>query len=336
MDGSFDGSLDELLALAVLNAASRVADAKVSLDAVNVTHPSLASARFVDIIGRVYSDHASRNFPERFRRGWSRLPVGLLDAGAPAEPPASVAAALERKNDQGEPLYKTDIAELNDTAISAALIRNALTANHDGNAVIVLTGSAAALLQMLGLNNVEGLTTAKVKTLVAGGGFRRDLDAARKLLDAWPAPAAILDPSAADAVRYPLETLRDGFDWAPNHPLTDACKAAGDTASSTPATLAAFYTVRPDAPYWDVSEPGVIRLADDGAVRLEPASGGKQRLVRVAQGQADALLAELTALVQAEPAERPLPDFLKRLIEREKAKEQEEQQNQTAQPPRTQ
>ncbi len=331
MDGSFGQGVDELLALAVLHAAAHVEDSAVALAAVNVTYPSLDAARFVDALGWVYAEHASRNFPERFRRGWSRLPVGLLDTGAAGTPPAAFAAALERADADGEPLYRTDIKELNDTGISAALIRNALTAHHEQNALILLTGPATALLQMLGLNQTLELVSSKVKTLVLGGAFQSDLPAAQELLAEWPTPVVALDPAAA-AVRYPLETLAKGFSWTPNHPLVDAWKATGAAApESTPATLAAFYSVRPTAPFWKLSEPGRLRLLDDGSVQLEADPNGKHRLVAIADGQRDALLAELTGLVQAEPAERRMPGFLKRLIEREKEKELEEQK-QAAQP----
>lgn len=331
MDGGFGAGIDEFIALTALHATSRAAEPEVSLAAVNVTNPSLTSAQFVDALGNVYSEHHGRLLPKRFRRGWSRLPVGLLDTGSAAMPPTHLAAALERKNTDGDPLYPTKIKEFNDTGISAALIRNALTAHHEGNCLVLLTGAATALAQTLGLNQGRELASAKVKTLVVGGDLSADASAARKLLEQWPTPIVAIAPSASEAVRYPLETLADGFDWATDHPLVDAYKAAeGALDARIPATLAAFYSVRPEADYWNLSEPGRLRLSDDGTLSLEEAADGPHRLIAIAAGQHEALLAEMTALVQSEPAARPIPGFLKKILEREKAKEQEEQEQQAA------
>ncbi len=332
IDGGFGEGVDEYLALTVLHAAARVSESKVSLAAVNVSYPSLASAQFVDALGTVYSEYAGRKLPERFRRGWSRLPVGLSDNGSPAAPPACVKAALDRKNSDGEPLFKTSIKDLNDTAISAALIRNALTAEEDQNALIVLTGPATALVQTEALNHATDIIATKVKTLVVGGDLSGDVAAANKLFSNWPSPIVAIAPSTAEAVQYPLASLADGFTWMPEHPLVDVYKAAGGAVGpATPATLAAFYAVTPDAAYWKLSEPGTLQYSSDGAVRLEPSADGKQRLVEIADGQQQAALDALTALVRAEPAEAPVPGFLKRLLEREKLKKEEEEQKQQEQ-----
>src|SRR5690349_20718844 len=88
----------------------------------------------------------------------------------------------------GKPDSPRDITKMNDTADPVATIRNALTAQVDQNALVVLAGPATNLIGVLAPPAAAPLIKAKVKRLViaAGPDFDSDAAAAKKLLAEWP------------------------------------------------------------------------------------------------------------------------------------------------------
>ncbi len=335
------GSIDDLLALALLYGASTRRGAEVRLASVSISRPDLQAAAFAEALFGFYSEISNREIPQRFRRRRS-LPVGLIDAPAVAAP-RWIAEPLARKDDQDGPLYPQQIRKLNDTAEVSALVRNALTAYHDQNCRVALTGPATNLVRVMDVGGAKQWIEAKAQFLsVAMGSFENgdpdphaaaDVAAARRLFGEWPTPIVAVGREIGDAVRFPASALAKQFRWTGKHPVLDAYRAAGEMPydASAWALATALYAVRPNEGYFRKSEPGEISIDSDGRARFTPGGHRRHRYLVFDPGQAPCLEDAYVELVSAEPAPRQLPDFLKRLIEEEKKKEAEKKATETKQ-----
>ena len=333
-DSDLGSSIDDILALALLYGASTRKGADVRLASVSISRPDLQAAAFAEALGGFYSEISNRDIPVRFRRRRS-LPVGLAEGPNPGPSPAMIAEPLARKDEQGEPLYPQEIHKLNDTAEVSALIRNALTAYHDQNCRVLLTGPATNLTRVLDVGGAKGWIERKAKFLaVAMGSFSSggadphaaaDIPAAKRLFAEWPGPIVAVGQEIGDAVRFPASALDTQFDWTDKHPVIDAYRAAGKMPydASTWALAAALYSVRPDDGYFKRSEPGEIAIGDDGRASFTPGGHGRHRYLIFVPGQKPCIEDAYVELVSAEPAARELPGFLKRIIEEQKKEEEE-------------
>jgi hypothetical protein len=244
----FDTAMDRIghaLALALLFGLE--SKGEVRLLSVSVSRPSLKAAQFCDVFGRFY--------------GGFRFPVGLATgAGATAADPPMIDAVLDRRGEDGSPVYPRTIQKFTDTALVPSVARNALTAQHDGNAIVILAGPATDLARWLDLGPKD-VIAAKVRRLVIAaseGELPTDAAATKKVLAEWPTEVVVTPEQLGSTLRFPASAIEKEFSWAPNHPLVDAWKATERGSEDAPATAmaAALYAARPDAGLFKVSESG--------------------------------------------------------------------------------
>jgi inosine-uridine nucleoside N-ribohydrolase len=334
-DSDLGNGIDDVLALALLYGAQGRKDVSTVVASISLTTPSLSAAAYCEALNRFIAAVANRNIPERFRRE-NVGTIGLAETGpGPSETPV-LAKVMAEKNEAGEPLYPSEVERIIDTADPAALIRNAMTAYDDQNAVVVLTGPATNLARVMGLNGARELITAKVKFLVVTAGAypsgdaeynaKTDIAAAKKLFSEWPTPIVAAGSELGKQLAYPAESIENDFNWAPRHPVVDAYRAAGTMPYDAPGgdLAAALYGARPDAGYFGLSEPGTIEVLDDGRTKFTPSSAGTHRYLTADVEQKEKIIAAYREFVAAEPAERELPPRFKALIEAELKKEEEE------------
>jgi hypothetical protein len=274
----FDTGMDRIadaLALALLFGLEAKGEARVL--SVSVSRPSLKAAQFCDAFGRFY--------------GGFRFPVGLA-AGTPVEDAPMIAGVVDRRAEDGSAVYPRAIQKFTDTALVPAVARNALTAQHDGNAIVILAGPATDLARWLDLGPKE-LIAAKVKRLVMAASeaeVRADAAAAKKVLAEWPTEIVVAPEELGATLRFPAAVFEKEFSWAPNHPLVDAWRASGPGSGvgseEIPATAmaAALYAVRPEAGLFKVSE-----------------SSGRHRTLSVDAAQKEKVIQAYTELVSARP-----------------------------------
>ncbi len=334
-DSDMGNTIDDALALAMLHALSESQEPEIRLVAVSVSKPNLQAAVFCDAVGGFYSEYAQVNFPPQYRRRRA-LPVALADHGpAPRDTPL-LTATLSLRNAKGELRYPAQIGRLTDTAEVGALIRNALTAQHDQNGVVVLTGPATNLVRVLDVRGAREIIERKVRLLcVAAGSFpsgapdphiEADVSAARRLLAEWPSPIVAAGREIGEAVLYPAASIERDFAWASHHPIVDAYRAAGPMPYDAPtwALAPVLYSARSGHGYFQLSEPGTIVVNEDGRTGFTPSAGGRHRYLVLDASARERVLQAYIELVSAQPAPREIPDFIKRQIE-EDAKRQKEQ-----------
>jgi hypothetical protein len=240
-DASFGSTIDSALALALLYGLQGKNESRVV--SVTVSKSSLNAAIFANILVRFYTGE-----PNPFS---GLTPIGLSLSGKTSDDTPMIASVV------GKPDYPRDIAKMNDTADPVATIRNALTAQHDQNALVVLAGPATNLADVLALPGIKPVISAKVRRLVIAGGpdFDSDPAAAQKLLAEWPSPIAIVGPEIGAAIPFPGAAIEKDFAWSDKHPIVHAWHAnrTGDYDAPATALAAALYAVRTDQNYFTLS-----------------------------------------------------------------------------------
>ena len=154
IDSNLGQGIDSVLALALLHGFAGKQQCRVA--SLTVNYPDLRAAQLCDAIERFYSSAANGDpfGPAR------SLPLGIVEG---KNPPANLPVLAKA--------WKSDIRKWNDTAIPELVMRNALMANYDGNAVMVLCGPATNLASLLKLADTAPLLAAKVRA----AGHRRRL-----------------------------------------------------------------------------------------------------------------------------------------------------------------
>ena len=151
-DSDMANSIDDALALALLCGFDSKHEARIV--SVSLSQSSLKAAAFCEALARFYAAAAGRTV-ERIR------PIGLSVDGKISEDTPLLTVPLSKLNAQGARVYEHRIRKSNDTADAVALIRNAFTAQHDQNCIVVLAGPATNLSRVLDLPGVKDRAKAE-------------------------------------------------------------------------------------------------------------------------------------------------------------------------------
>ncbi len=309
-DTDMGNRIDDALALALLYGFDGKMEARVV--AVSVSKSNLQAAAFCEVVGRFYAGAVSGAFG-----GFGRtLPIGLSTDGKMPEDTAMLTAPLAKRNAEGAPAYVHGIHKLIDTAEVPALIRNALTAQHDQNAIVVLAGPATNLARVLELPDAKDLIARKVRYLAVSGGaypeggpefnIQADIPAAKKLFAEWPGPIVASGQEIGEALRYPASSIEKDFAWSPAHPIVDAYRAYQPMPYDAPTwdMTAVLHAVRPQEGYFRLSDPGTIRVLDGGRTRFAPFADGRHRYLILDPAQQERIIKTYTEIASAKPVPR--------------------------------
>jgi hypothetical protein len=297
-DTTMGRSIDEALALALLYGLDGKNEAR--LMSVSISNPDLKAAAFCDAVARFYAGATS---PEA-RPFLRSLPIGLsTDKKVPSQETAMIAEPLSKAT------YAHEIHGFNDTAEPVALIRNAFTAQYDGNAIAVLTGPATNFGKVLDLPGAKELIANKVRLLcIVTNDFnlKTDTAAMRKVLAEWPSPIVAAGPEIGDALLFPASSIEKDFAWSSAHPIVDAYRAYKPMPYDAPtwAMTAMLYAVRPKEGYFKLSDAGTIGVTEDGHARFTPGADGKHQQLIFDPEQKDRIIKAYTELVSAKPVPR--------------------------------
>jgi len=202
------------------------------------------------------------------------------------------------------------------TADPVAVIRNGLSAQIDQNGAVVLAGPPVNLLGVIARPDGRAWVTSKTRVLsIAAGRFaagpvdpmiRRDVTGFRRLLAEWPSPIIMAGTELSEALPFPGRSLESGIAWATHHPIVDAYRAFRTTPYDAPSRslAAALQAVSPDQPYFEVSPPGTITIADDGRTTFSPSPNGRHRYLIAKADQQERVLQVYVEMVTAQPPPR--------------------------------
>jgi inosine-uridine nucleoside N-ribohydrolase len=330
-DCDMGNRIDAALALALLYGFDGKDEVRVV--SVSVSKSNLNAAAFCEVMGRFYAGAVSGAFVS-FRR---TLPVGLSASSKMDQDTPMLTVPLSKRDPEGKLVYGHGIQELNDTAETTALIRNALTAQHDQNCVVVLAGPATNVVKVLDLPGVKELIARKVRFLSMMGGahpegppefhVKADIGAARKLFAEWPTPIVASGQEVGETLVFPASSIEKDFAWSANHPVVDAYRASKAMPYDAPTwnMTSALYAVRPQEGYFELSAPGTISVLDDGRTRFTPSPEGKHRYLILVPAQKERIIRTFVEIASAKPVPKQ-PRF------RRQQQEQQPQQK-PVQPP---
>ena len=303
-DTSLD-TIDQVLALAMLFGFEGLRQARIP--SLTTSRFNLHRAAFLDAVARFYAGEQPGGPVSR-----NALPIGMATTGAETtDVPAMLAAVLDKGSSDGTRVRR--IARLTDTADPVALIRNALSAQVDGSAAVILAGPPVNLLSLLAVPEARTWAGRKARVLtIAAGRFgegpadplvRSDVAGFRRLLAEWPSPIVLAGLELDAALPYPGASVDTQFAWAPEHPVAAAYRAGGRMPYDAPsrALAAVLYAVKPDDALLAVSEPGEITILDDGRTRFTPNAKGRHRYLTAPQAQRDRILETYVQVTSAQP-----------------------------------
>jgi hypothetical protein len=182
-DAPFGDNLDDLLALSLLYSLDNRNECRVI--GLSTSKDCLTSAGLYEVYQKLYGSRPTA--------------IGMAGGKGRTE-----AGPLLKVASEGQAITVKSVL---DTAEPHGLIRNLLTAQHDGNAVIIATGPTDNLRDLLRLETARPVVAAKVRTLYLVGAE------AKPVVD-WPSPVVVVEapvglsyrPKAAD------------FAWNEKHP----------------------------------------------------------------------------------------------------------------------
>ncbi len=309
-DSDFGRTIDSVLALALLHGLENKSDVRQA--AITISNPDLKAAQFCDVVEKFYSSANAGPMAAFF----TPAPIGLYADGKKAPDTPVFTAALAKKKEDGKPVFAPRIRNLNDTAIAEVLLRNALTAQYDQNAVVVMAGPSANLNRLLTLNGAKDLISAKVKLLVIAAGaygsgasdtsLRGDVAGMRKLLAEWPTPVVMCGREVGEAAPYPAASIETDYAYNPDHPIAAAYRAYKTMPYEAPTTdmAAILYAARPKEQYFKLSDPGTVTISDDGKTVLSASASGKHRYLIFDPEQKEKVIKAYTELASAKPVSR--------------------------------
>jgi len=302
----------DALALAMLYGLNGKNEAR--LLSVTVSGSSLQAAAFCEVVGQFYAGAVSGAFGGAART----LPVGLSTDGKLSGDLPLFTTPLARRDAEGHAVYPHNVKKPNDTADPVAVIRNALTTQPDGNAVVLASGPMTTLGHLLSLHAAHEILVAKCKTLLIAAGdlaadsepdlyIRTDVAATRKVLAEWPTPVIVCGAEIGRALPYPGSSVAKDFAWTPAHPVVDAYRAENPNGADTPGTplAAVLYAARPKEEYFKLSEPGRIEVTSEGRTKFTPSASGNHRHLILDAVQKDRITSECIKLASAKPVPRP-------------------------------
>jgi len=340
-DCAMGARIDDALALAMLHGFEGKNEARIA--AIGLCTSDLKAAQFCDVVGLFYAS-ATTGVARIFMH---LTPVGL-DVGKQARKPAGSSPMLDgplaKTGADGKPVYFTTVNSLNDTADVSTLIRNALTAQDDQNAVAVLTGPATDFAKLLDMYGLKDLIAQKVRLLcLAAGAFpdgppdpniKADIAAARKVLAGWSVPIVAAGYEIGADLRFPGASIDKDFAWSQAHPVADAYRAYRPMPYDAPssAMAAMLYAVRPKENYFKLSEPGTIIVSDDGRTSFAPSENGRHRYLILDPAQKERIVRTYTEIASAKPVERKMrkPADEKDEKKEEKKEEKEDKKEEAA------
>lgn len=277
-DTDMGNDVDDALALAMLHAfASR---GEVKLLAVTVSKDNPWAAEYVRMVDEYY--------------GRGSIPVGIVHDGKTPEDGFYVRRICELHHRQPNKAAVADAVEL---------LRKTLAAEPDGAVTLIQVGFSTNLARLLAsppdryshLNGME-LVKKKVRLLTAMAGnftaaepeynVKTDIPAAKKLFADWPTRMYFSGFEVGDAILFPAASIE--HDFPPGNPVAEAYRVYQKMPYDRPTwdLTTVLYDLRPDSGYFDVSPPGNVMVASDGATTFQPNAEGKRYFLRVNAVQA--------------------------------------------------
>jgi hypothetical protein len=110
-----------------------------------------------------------------------------------------------------------------------------------------------------------------------------------------------------ETILYPAGSIENDFRYVAHHPVADAYRNYMKMPYDRPTwdLTAVLYAVRGDRDYFELSEPGWIRVDAEGRTRLEADPAGRHRYLLVDDIRRARVLEALIQLASQPPSGKP-------------------------------
>ncbi|MEM7474125.1 MAG: nucleoside hydrolase [Planctomycetota bacterium] len=290
-DTDIGNDCDDVLALGMIH--SLQSRGECELLAVTITKDHELAAPFTDVVNTFY--------------GRGEIPIGVCRSGVTNE--KGKFNVLAEDSDR----YPHDLTSGKDAPDAVSVLRKALASQADGSVVICQVGFSTNLANLLRSEadkisplGGQDLVSKKVRLLsIMAGAFTqivgdtghlydhkeyniiKDIPAAKILCSYWPTDIVWSGFEIGKNLTYPHQSILEDFNYVQHHPLSEAYTLYIPPPHDRPTwdLTSVLHSVRPNRGYFDLSEPGVVTVADDGLTTFEKKEGGRDRHLILRDGQ---------------------------------------------------
>ena len=290
-DTDMGNDIDDALALSLLHALQSRSECR--LLAVTISKDNEYAAPFVDIVNTFY--------------GRGNIPIGVVRKGVTPEDGSYLRPVIKAKKD-GKKCYPHKIQSGKDAPEAVHLLRKVLSQQPDESVVIVQVGFSTNLARLLKskgdtyspLTGVE-LVKKKVRLLSIMAGAFIDIDgkphaeynvvmdqaSSSFLFDNWPSQIVASGFEIGLAILYPAQSIENDYRYVERHPIAQAycCYLKMPYDRPTWDLASVLYAVRPNRDYFNLSEPGSIKVDESGFTLFTPKPNGIHRYLIVNKPQ---------------------------------------------------
>jgi purine nucleosidase len=308
-DTDIGNDCDDVLALGMLHALQSRGECE--LLAVTITKDHELAAPFTDAINTFY--------------GRGNIPIGVCRSGV--TPDQGKYNGLCKTVDAGKLRYPHDLLSGKDAPNAVSVLRKALANADDQSVAIIQVGFSTNVLGLLespadDLSPLTGMELAlkKVKLLsIMAGAFQlipnngkmvehleynvvEDLKAATKLAKICPVPIVWSGFEIGISLPYPHQSILKDFRYTPHHPLPESYILYEPPPHDRPTwdLTSVLYAVRPNHNYFNLSEPGLVKVAGNGLTTLTK-DGQRDRYLILKDDQKARVIEALTLLSSQPP-----------------------------------
>ncbi|MFK8111154.1 MAG: nucleoside hydrolase [Rubripirellula sp.] len=284
-DTDIGNDVDDVLALGMIH--SLQSRGECELLAVTITKDHELAAAFTDAVNTFY--------------GRGDIPIGVCRSGV--TPAAGKFNPLAEAKDNGRYRYDHDLISGKEAPDAVTVLRQALAASDDATVAIAQVGFSTNLANLLDskpddISPLSGseLVKRKVKLLsIMAGAFTKipgkdgpydhkeynivkDIPSNQKLATQWPTPIVWSGFEIGISVAYPHESIEQDYRYVEHHPLAEAYVAYNPPPHNRPTwdLTSVLYAVRPNRGYFDLSPPGMVKVANDGLTSFDVGDGRHQ------------------------------------------------------------
>lgn len=309
-DTDMGNDIDDALALSVIHALQTRGECV--LLAVTSSKDNAWSAPYIDLVNTFY--------------GRGDIPVGAVRNGVTPKPGKYIKPPCEA-TDNGKPRYPHSIKSGKDAPDAVSLQRKILSAQPDKSVVFVVVGFSTNIAQLLESKPDEhsqlagkDLVAKKCRLLsIMAGNFRplpdgkkrhreynvvMDQPAATKVFAEWPTPVVASGYEIGVSIKYPAVSIQRDFNYVKHHPVREGYELYMKMPYDRPTwdLTSVLYAVRPDRGYFDLSEPGTMRVVKEGYTQFTPDPQGNRRFLKVSHDQIVRVREALVMLGSQPPA----------------------------------
>ena len=309
LDTDMGNDVDDVQALAMIHALQ--SRGLVDLIAVTSSKDHPLSAPFIDAVNTFY--------------GRPDIPIGAVRDGATKDERKFLGIADDKYQD-GKFTYPHDLLSGTDAPEAVSLLRKTLAAQADGSVSIAQIGFFTNLTRLLNspadsispLTGKELIAKKVTQLVVMAGAFdkggkwekhrefnvREDIPSAQALTNNWPGTIVWSGFEVGISARYPAASVQEDYNYTPHHIVKEAYTAycGIDGENPTYDLTCPLFIVHPDRGYFDLSEPGIITVKNDGTTTFSPDPSGNHRYLKTSTIQSARIVETFTQLCPVPPA----------------------------------